>query len=624
MDNENIQENIENTKTEGTTNDTSSEQTKKRPKKRINISFIIAGVLVLFALIQIVSTINESGGFQKIKIQKYSDDSITAELRNIDAAKPEFSAESGFYDDDFLLTISGPADCQIFYTLDGSDPAGSKMAELYEEPLQIRNNNDDKNILSARRDYALGSYLPPRENVEKGMIVRAVIKGADGIYGPTVTKSYFVGKDAPYYQSLKVISLVTNPYNIIDEDTGIYVSGSMYTKWRRSKEFNPMLEDWNLKNPTNYNQKGKEWEREADVAVFEEGKLAYEQKVGVRLAGNVSRSNVQKSFRLYAREEYGDTKLRYKFFNGLTDAFGKSIKKFDKITLRNEGNDTTSAYVRDDIIQLLVKDRAISVQAEEPCVLFLDGEYWGTYHIKERLEDYYFQSHYDIPKENVVIIKNSSFEGDEATIEAYKNFFNWAMYADFTDDASYEKACSKIDMQSFMDYFVIETYINNNDWLCTTTNNCMMWCSNVVIDGNPYADGKWRFALFDTEYSTNLYLQNTTSPQYDRLNNLYTRKTWCNPAALFLQLMKNQNFRDDFYKTYIEIMDECFDPEHVNEVVDNYIAEYGEAIAASLNRYLGTGTSTLHLNNQLESFRDFFRERPEYAREYLTRFFDNH
>ena len=37
-----------------------------------------------------------------------------------------------------------------------------------------------------------------------------------------------------------------------------------------------------------------------------------------------------------------------------------------------------------------------------------------------------------------------------------------------------------------------------------------MWKSMQVKENNPYADGKWRFILFDTEYSTNLYGQTDT------------------------------------------------------------------------------------------------------------------
>ncbi len=594
------------------------EKTEEKKKKKINITLVAAIAVVLLIILQIVSALRESGGTDKIKLRQYGDDTIAAEKRKTDGEVPVFSAESGFYDEEFTLTLSGPKGTSILYTLDGSDPAGSVVTEKYTEPISIYDNTKDINKLSSKYDYALANYMTPNKNVDKGIIVRACLKLADGTYGPTVTKSYFVGKDKPFYKDLKVVSLVTNPYNILDDKYGIYVVGSAYKKWKRSKDYNPTYADWDLRNPTNYNQSGKEWERPAVVQVFEVGELAFEQAVGIRLSGRVSRSNVQKSIRLYAREEYGDSKLRYTFFDGLTDIDGKIIKKFDKVTLRNAGNDSTDTCIRDNIIQSLVCDRAVSTQADQPCMLFLDGEFWGFYHMKERLEDYYFQSHYDVKKENVTIIKNNAYEGNDAIIEDYKKFFNWSMYADFSDEANYQKACDVFDMQSFMDYFVIETYINNNDWLCTDTNNCMMWRANEPVDGNEYGDGKWRFALFDTEYSCNLYGEKETKPEYDLLNNLHRRKTWCNPAALFYKFLENEGFREEFYKTYIEIMDECFTPEHVNEVIDTYVEEYGIAVSAGLNRYIHTGTDNRYLLEKLEQVKDFFAKRPEYAKEYLN------
>lgn len=587
-------------------------------KKRLNISLIVAAVVVLLVVLEIISAFREFGGVDKIRLREYGDDTIADEKRNNDAETPVFSAESGFYDEEFSLTLSGPEGATILYTLDGSDPAGSVVKETYVDPISIYDNTTTINKLSAKYNYSLAQTMVPNKTVDKGIVVRACLKFPDGTFGPTVTKSYFVGKTAAYYKDLKVISLVTNPYNIVDEDTGIYVIGSAYKKWKRSDDYNPTYENWNLKNPTNYNQSGKEWERPAIVQVFEKGEIAFEQAVGIRLAGKVSRSNVQKSFRLYARSEYGDSKLRYTFFDGLTDIDGKKIKKFDKVTLRNAGNDSTDTCIRDNIIQSLVSGRDVSIQADEPCMLFLDGEFWGFYHIKERLEDYYFQSHYDIKKENVTIIKNSDYEGNDEIIGEYQNFFNWAMYADFSDDANYEKACKVFDMQSFMDYFAIETYINNKDWLYTDTNNCMMWRANEPVDGNEYGDGKWRFALFDTEYSCNLYGQTETKPEFDLLNDLYIRKTWTNPAALFYKFLENEGFRKNFEQTYIEVIDECFNPEHVNEVIDTYVEEYGSAISAGLNRYTNTGTDSRYLMERLEPVKDFFNKRPEYAREYLS------
>jgi len=586
--------------------------------KKIFLPVLIGGIVLFLIgaliLIQVVDAIRN--GTLGQKKTTYTADENTDRVISEKAGLPVFSAESGFYDEAFLLTITAE-DGEIYYTLDGTDPSNSKTAKLYESVIDIHDNTSDRNIYSAETDIVLGKYWAPNYRVDKGMILKVAVKDGEGNFGETVTKSYFVGKDADFYQQIKVISLVTNPYHLFDGDTGIYVVGNGYYQWKKSADFDPTMEDWRVENPTNYNNSGREWERPATIQVFEGGQLVYEQDLGIRLAGNVSRSNAQKSIRLYAREEYGEKKIRYAFFDDLTDINGEAIEKFDKVTLRNEGNDTTSAFLRDELVQSLCADRAVGTQAEEPCILFIDGEFWGMYHIKERIEDYYFASHYDVDKKNVTYIKKTEIEGSEEVCKEYEQFYNWAMSADLTLEENYQKVADTIDLQSMMDYFAIETYINNYDWLKQgkEPNNFLMWRVNETVDGNAYADGKWRFVLFDMEYSANLYGQEGTKPEFDSLQNISTQNDWTNLGALFFRLLQNKTFCDSFYTNYLEIMDQNFDPNKVSRWIDDYCGEYGSAISETFRRFIGADSG--HLQYNISSVKDFYNKRPAYARQYL-------
>lgn len=51
--------------------------------------------------------------------------------------EPTFSAQSGFYDADFTLTLQAAANVTIYYTLDGSDPATSETAVAYTDGISI-------------------------------------------------------------------------------------------------------------------------------------------------------------------------------------------------------------------------------------------------------------------------------------------------------------------------------------------------------------------------------------------------------------------------------------------------------------------------------------------------------
>lgn len=536
----------------------------------------------------------------------------------VDVAEPIFSVEGGFYNDAFDLTVTSKEQNAVYYTTDGSDPTTSKTAMLYTDAISIYDNTSEPNIYSAIRDITISTYYPPSQKVDKGIVIRAAAKDADGNFSDVVTNSYFVGKTASYYSDMKVVSLVTDNDNLFSSEDGIYVNGDAYYTWKDSAAY-VEYEDGDTRNPTNYNQDGRKWERPASIQVFEDGSLAYTTDIGIRIAGNWSRAYPQKSIRFYARSEYGDSKMEYGFIDGLTDTSGNAITSFDKITLRNSGTDWYNLHFRDELIQSLVSDRAVDVQGTEPCILFIDGEFWGVYSFTEKLDGDYVESHYGIDKDDVTTIKCGEVEGSESVASEYRTFANWAMRADMTDEANYQKVCDVIDIQSFMDYIAIETYINNYDWSSSVAgymNNWQMWRSNTIDTGNPYADGKWRFMLYDTEYSTELFQSAGTSYGYDSLSTMYREETWWNFSQLFYNLLNNNTFREQFYANYLEIMENNFEPNAVNDQITQFVDELRPAITATNIRY-GNEWINSKYDSEVELLRNFFNNRPDYAKLYL-------
>ncbi len=568
---------------------------------------------------------NAPGGLSSLTPTPGAANSTAERVVIVDA--PVFSAESGFYDVGFDLNVTDASGSTILYTTDGTDPRTSATAQTLNGSIQIYNNTSEPNKHSAGKDISLYDDADPNFNVDKGQMIRAVCMDAEGNYSDVVTKSYFVGKTAAYYQDMKVVSIVTDPANLFDEDTGIYVVGNTYYNWRNSMAYDATLKEWDTRNPTNYNQSGIDWERPAEVQVFEQGTLAYEGSVGIRIAGNATRSNQQKSIRLYARSEYGKSKMEYTFFDGLTDVSGSPITEFDKVTIRNHGNDVSDAQMRDDIVQELAADMDLSCQASENCILFIDGEFWGYYTLKERLEDDYVQSHYGIDKDLVTTIKTGEVEGDQAVGQSYMDFYDWAMTADMSDTANYQRVCDTIDMQSFMDYITLQTYVCNWDWCNESgTNNWQMWRSNEVIPGNDYADGKWRYMLFDTEYSSGLYGDSKTSHAFDALDNLNRDQKWTNIGALFFKLMENETFKIDFAENYRWHVENSFDYEtDVKPLIDDYAASRKEATCITWKRFQGSWGNRLagQYDSSVQAVRTFYQNRARYALQYLEQMTGN-
>lgn len=534
--------------------------------------------------------------------------------------KPEFSVDGGFYNEEFDLTLSDSHSNTILYTLDGSDPRTSDTAVEFKDDIHIYDNTNDPNVVSAVEDITLRSYSAPKYNVDKGIVVRAVCKDNLGAYSGVVTNNYFVNKTASYYTDMRVIAISTDSGNFFDPKIGIYVVGDQYREWKNGEEYDPKLNIDSNKNPTNYNMGGREWERPCNIQIFEYGQLQYTEDVGINIGGNWSTSYPQKSLTLTARSEYGSKKMKYDFFNGnaQNDYNGKTIKEHNKVTLRNGGNDNGICYFRDDLNHELANNLSFGTQAKYPYIVFINGEFWGYYSMQEKLEEHYIESHYDVDSDNVTIVKNGLLdEGSKDVYNEWEQFWSWLETADMTENTNYQQVCDIIDVQCFIDYITFESYIANWDCLLNK-NNWEMWRVNSFDVNNSFADGKWRFLLFDTDQSCGS--RNESAHTYNVFKNIPNTVGRSNIGYLYLRLMENKQFKKAFYERFYEITEENFNAESVQAKIDSYQTNLLEAILATNQRFNIKNNFNYHVNK----VRTFFNNRAEYALQQLDSFCGAH
>lgn len=469
-----------------------------------------------------------------------------------------FSRESGSYEDEFVLLMSAPEGATIYYTTDGSIPqskeerakTGIKFpakldTKKYSGKVEIRNRDSQKNQLwtTANRKYM---YLPseyfdgisgsanPSVAIPKATVIRAVAVAKDGTRSDVVTKTYFVKKNLKTkYKGASVISVVTDPDNLLRKKTGIY----RYGNWENS---------------------GKEWERPADVTYIEEdGSIPFETRMGLRIHGGYSRRWGQKSLRLYFREELGGLK-NLKGYTLIPDSRNHdgtaAIEKYKNFILRNGGNDYKYTKMADVWIQSLVEDRAYATQDSRPTVVYLNGEYWGLYNLTERYSDTYIETEFGVNNKNVISFKEGEWkegQDEEADTAKYNELMALAKL-DMTKTENYEKFKQMVDLQSFLDYFATEAYIGNKDWPYEDgSKNVQIWRANEVEEGNPYADGKWRYMLYDTEFSMNLW---------DSDSSIGNAVEWAKRDALFKAVSANKEFQKAFAATVVDLADHNFEP----------------------------------------------------------------
>lgn len=504
---------------------------------------------------------------------------------------PSFLQKSGFYESEFELEINVPEGCTVYYTLNGAVP--DKDSTEYTGAITIKDASANDNVYSAISGTSPYGYLPEYK-VDKGTVVRAVAVNEDGRCSASVTATYFLGYETRKgYQNIPVVSLTTDPENLFDETTGIYVLGDVYTQWKESLKGDlsgvPL---WQY--PGNYSKRGSEWERIAHIEYFDqEHNSVFSSAVGIRIHGGASRSSLQKSFNVYFRDSIGGSdKVDIPLFDSVTEV--------SSFMLRSGGNDYDSTKFRDAVIQSLVSDRDFATQEAHPCILFINGEYWGMYNIQEKYSADYFEEHYGVDADNVVLIKNGGLkEGTRNDQKSYLELITLCSGNKMLDSAKYENVCSKMDIQSFIDYMCAEIIICNCDW---PGNNYAVWKVSEVDESNPYADGKWRWVMFDTEFSTGLTY--STSVDYDSIS-------YAMNNSLFTALMKNEEFRKQFTLTLSDLMNENFAYDRVQSVVKYYTTNYRSAMYNFYLRFVNDSPSTSRFSSSWRNFTNFFARRRE-------------
>ena len=534
---------------------------------------------------------------------------------------PEFSVASGFYDDPFELTILSEEGLSVYYTRDGSIP--DETDTLYTGPLEVTDRSHEKNVLSDRTDIIApnkwGDATAPLRKVDKADVIRAVAVDGQGKRSAVSTAVYFIGYQdkAEFYRNYKVISLAVEPGDLFDPARGIYILGNTFDEWLHSDAFDPTLDEWLI--PGNYLNRGREWERQARMQIFDGGNEVFSGEVGIRIHGGANRDSEQKSFNVYTRKEYGTTVIDYDLYDGenISEVEDEPITKYDSFILRNCGNDSKFSRIRDHLIQGLVWGRNFITQAMTPCLVFIDGEFWGQYEITEKLTDDFIRDHFGIKKKNVVLMKNDEVEeGTEEDGQAFAAFGDWIRETDFSDEEAYRQLEEQVDLDGLAEYITVEFYICNWDF---GQNNFSCWRARETDPGNEWADGKWRFILYDTEYSTGLY--GTVKPDENAIERL--REAGGFISNLFFAAMENPEFRAKFADTYDDLTTSELADNLVRDAVMELYGQNVDAILATYDRFWPTwpgGPNGANvLMSQVQDILNFFEERRQYSDEHVAK-----
>ncbi len=391
-------------------------------------------------------------------------------------AEPMFSHGRGFYAQPFWLTLTSPDhDSMIRFTLDGSEPT-SETGQIYTNPIIV----------------------------ETTKCVRAMSVASDGQRSRIVTHTYLLGTSEAI-SSLPVLSLTGD-----ENETFYYPNGICSI---RGGQYTDNYVSWRPVNDGDYNypmQHGRIFERPVSVElIFAEGIPGFQANGGIRVNGSTYtrsryRTSSKFSFRLYFRSDYGFSRLDYPLIPEAPNA------RFDRIVLRAGQSDARNPFIKDELGRRLQRDMSDVACLGTLVNLFINGKYEGYYNPTERIDEKMFQSRFGDEYEWDVVTQwrpeddDYGWQPGDSVDRPYRfdvrdgdpcdmnALLDYVLSHDLRIQEHYDEVTQRLDTEQFIDYLILEGYLNHRDWPHNNWTAARAKCSGDW--------GRWRFFAWDLEH----------------------------------------------------------------------------------------------------------------------------
>lgn len=298
-----------------------------------------------------------------------------------------------------------------------------------------------------------------------------------------------------------------------------------------------------------------------NLAMYENDKRVFSVDCGLKISGQSSRIVFPKrNIKVEIRGAYGQSTLGY-------DLFGTGFSDYDSFILRG-GQDSAFRLFSNEIWQDLCLEMSDSVLTQHGkfCIVYVNGQYYGIYVMKENISKQYYADWLGVDPDTVeseVPHNNNSPD--------YLAMYNFIKEEDMSVPENYARACSMLDVDSFIDWSIMEGLCGNFDLFL-----------NVRFFRSSQNGNRYQMALFD--------LDNSMSNNYATWNCLLWKDGFCgmpntNATNLIKGLFKSPEFREAFLRRYGEVYDTVLSNERVLERIEHYEQQIRPEIARDRRRW---------------------------------------
>ena len=465
------------------------------------------------------------------------------------ATTPQFSVAPGFYGASQSVSITSPdVGVTIYYTTDGSEPTTGST--VYSTPI----------------------------NVSSTQVIRARAFSSDPNIPPSFieTNTYFIN-DA---HTVPVISICGDDMLTLLNGTQIEPTGAL--------EF------------------------------FDRNGVMQSEVTGeFNKHGNDSWAYDQRGVDFIARDQQG-------YNHGITHQLfaHKSRDEFQRVILKAGASDNYpfengGAHIRDAFVQMLSQLGKLKLDERtyDASILYVNGQYWGVYETREKVDDddftdyYYDQDEkYGNSPEYIQFLKTwggtwEQFGAPNAQPD-WDNLVNFITSNNMAVPANFEYVDSLYNWKSLVDYFCLNSYIVNKDWLNWNT----AWWRGLDPNGDKK---KWRYTLWDMDAVFGHYVNYTGIPDESPSADPCDAENLPDPGGeghteIMVALMNNPTFEQYYISRYIDLGNTVFSCDNMLQLLDSLVGMIEPEMPGQIARWGGSMTGW---QNNVQDMRDFIVDR---------------
>ena len=297
------------------------------------------------------------------------------------------------------------------------------------------------------------------------------------------------------------------------------------------------------------------------------------QKCEIGLKGYTSLSLPKKSLIVDFKKEYGGD-FQYNLYNNGIDSFGA-------LALR-AGQNYNASLIKNDFCLDICRNATEQVYCASTrwVVLYINGEYWGVYALEEDNTRRFYADHAGVSKKSV--------ESEKAPFPLNGLFWDnivLAKGADMGLPQNYEAFCRQVNIDSLIDWFLLEGYCANTD----TQGNLKVFRS--AENGN-----RWDFCFYDLDWTFGW----TGGSFLGYLN--YINNSGADMPPIIISLLNNSDFRSRLFTRYAELCDGPLSNESVLTVLARHRAELDPEMERDCIRWNLSYESWQLYMNHLENY----------------------